>query len=156
MQKWLVCIVMVLCGCAVFSGPVPDGILIADFEGETYGDWVATGEAFGPGPARGTLPGQMTVTGFEGERLVNTYFNGDDTTGTLTSPQFDIQRKYIHFLIGGGMHPGNACINLLIDGKVVRIRVSAKAIKMGLVVKPPKRNWSPPQVQETDAEPAAS
>ena len=29
-----------------------EDLVIADFEGETYGDWKATGEAFGPGPAR--------------------------------------------------------------------------------------------------------
>ncbi|MGP0064389.1 MAG: hypothetical protein ACLQGP_12430, partial [Isosphaeraceae bacterium] len=38
-------------------------ILIADFEGPTYGDWKTTGEAFGPGPALGTLRGQMPVDG---------------------------------------------------------------------------------------------
>ena len=35
-------------------------------------------------------------------------------------------------------------VRALVDGKVVRIKVSAKAIRNGLVVKPPKRNWSPP------------
>lgn len=34
-------------------------------------------------------------------------------------------------------------VRALIDGRVCRIRVSAKAIRMGLVVKPPKRRWSP-------------
>jgi len=97
-----------------------EDILIADFEGGDYGDWKVTGEAFGPGPARGTLPGQMDVTGFEGKRLVNTYYKGDDATGTLTSPMFEIKRKYINFLIGGGKNPGQSCINLLVDGKVAR------------------------------------
>jgi hypothetical protein len=55
-----------LVGCASWS-LAADELLIADFEGETYGDWKATGEAFGPGPARGTLPGQMEVSGFEGK-----------------------------------------------------------------------------------------
>ena len=40
-----------------------DDLLIADFEGKDYGVWTATGTAFGPGPAAGTLPGQMAVTG---------------------------------------------------------------------------------------------
>lgn len=95
-------------------------IPIADFEGETYGDWTATGEAFGPGPARGTLPNQMRVDGFKGKGLVNSFYKGDASTGTLTSPEFKIERKYIGFLIGGGKDLERTCMNLLVDGKVVR------------------------------------
>ena len=36
-------------------------------------------------------------------------------------------------------------VRAVVDGKVCRIRVSAKAIRMGLVVKPPKRNYKPAQ-----------
>jgi len=32
-------------------------------------------------------------------------------------------------------------VRAVIDGKVCRVRVSAKAIRMGLVEKPVKRNW---------------
>ncbi|MBP3959012.1 GH32 C-terminal domain-containing protein [Gemmata sp. G18] len=96
-------------------------ILVADFEGETYANgWKTTGTAFGKGPARGTLPNQMNVTGFLGKGLVNSFAGGDDSTGTLTSPEITIDRKYINFLIGGGKHPGKTCINLLVDGKAVR------------------------------------
>lgn len=95
-------------------------LLIADFEGETYGAWKVTGDAFGPGPARGTLPNQMAVEGFEGKGLVNSFFNGDRTTGTLTSQEFKIDRKFINFLIGGGKHDGQTCINLIVEGKIVR------------------------------------
>src|SRR5262245_7668498 len=114
-----------LCFCAFLWQPAagaqerPD-LLLADFEGKDWGDWKATGDAFGPGPARGTLPNQMPVTGFLGKGLVNSYHGGDGTTGTLTSPAFRLQRKYVNFLIGGGKYPGKTCINLLIDGKVVR------------------------------------
>ncbi len=34
-------------------------------------------------------------------------------------------------------------VRAVVDGKVCRIRVSAKAIRMGLVVKPPKRDYEP-------------
>lgn len=34
-------------------------------------------------------------------------------------------------------------VRALIDGKIVRIKVSTKAIKSGLVTKPQKRNWKP-------------
>jgi fructan beta-fructosidase len=108
---------------ALAPGTASPDIVIADFEGDDYGDWTVTGQAFGPGPARGTLPGQMQVSGFEGNGLVNTFYGGDGTTGTLTSPEFRVERHYISFLIGGGGHPGQTCIHLLADGNVVRTAV---------------------------------
>ncbi len=95
-------------------------LVIADFENATYGEWKTTGEAFGPGPARDTLPGQMQVSGFKGERLVNSFYQGDASTGTLTSPPFKLERKFISFLIGGGKDAERTCMNLLVDGRVVR------------------------------------
>src|SRR5438105_4873122 len=113
------CFLALLLPFAAVGAERPD-VLIADFEGKDYGDWKATGEAFGKGPARGTLPNQMPVTGFLGKGLVNSYHGGDATTGTLTSPAFKIERKYLNFLIGGGKHEGKTCVNLLLEGKVVR------------------------------------
>ena len=34
-------------------------------------------------------------------------------------------------------------VRAIVDGKVCRIKVSAKAIRMGLVTKPSKRNYKP-------------
>jgi fructan beta-fructosidase len=96
-----------------------DDIVVADFEGKDYGEWKVEGEAFGQGPAKGTLSGQMHVSGFEGKRLVNTFLGGDKPKGKLTSAEFTIERDYIKFLIGGGAHQGQTCMNLLIDGKVI-------------------------------------
>ena len=97
-----------------------DDIVIADFEGKTYGEgWTVEGAAFGKAPTKGTLGSQHRVTGFEGKGVVNTYLGGDRPKGTLTSPQFTIERDYITFLIGGGAHKGQTCMNLLVDGKVV-------------------------------------
>lgn len=100
--------------------PAAEDLLIADFEGDTYGTWAATGEAFGPGPARGTLPGQMTVSGFKGQGLVNSFYHGDRTTGTLTSPEFKIERRYIGFLIGGGKDPAKLALQLLVGNQIER------------------------------------
>ncbi len=36
-------------------------------------------------------------------------------------------------------------VRAIIDGKICRIKVSAKAIRMGLIQKPPKRNYTPAQ-----------
>jgi len=95
-------------------------IVLADFEGTDYGKWEAEGEAFGKGPAKGTLASQQEVGGFLGKGLVNTFLGGDAPHGTLTCPSFEISRKFINFLIGGGGFAGETCINLIIDGQVVR------------------------------------
>src|SRR5436305_1127801 len=36
-------------------------------------------------------------------------------------------------------------VRAIIDGQVVRVKVSAKAIKMGLIVKPKRRTWKKPE-----------
>jgi beta-fructofuranosidase len=94
--------------------------VFADFEGDGFGDWKSTGSAFGKGPASGALDGQQPVTGFEGRSFVNSFHGGDQATGSLTSPEFIIKEPYLNFLIGGGNHPGETCINLLIGTNVVK------------------------------------
>ena len=95
----------------------PD-VLFEDFE-QGYDQWTVEGEAFGTGPAPGTLPNQQPVTGFLGAHLVNSYLHGDGTTGRMTSKPFLLERRCIAFLIGGGQGKQTG-INLLLDGKVVR------------------------------------
>jgi sucrose-6-phosphate hydrolase SacC (GH32 family) len=99
---------------------VPGGIVLGDFEGGSYGEWKATGDAFGSAPANGTLANQQSVAGFRGQGLVNTYRNGDASTGTLTSPEFEVSKDHLSFLIGGGRHPGDCALNLLVDGAIAR------------------------------------
>src|SRR5271165_4221413 len=90
---------------AVLAGPLrAQDILLADFEETNYvwlpgGSWTVTGTAMGPGPAQGTLAGQQLVSGYLGQGLVNTFYNGDASTGTLTSPPFPLTRNYLKFLI---------------------------------------------------------
>ena len=99
---------------------VPDGKLLADFESDDYGQWESSGEALGKKPANGTLPKQQKVSGFRGRGLVNTYLAGDGAQGTLTSPEFEISHSFISFLIGGGSHAGQTCMNLLVDGRTAK------------------------------------
>ena len=105
--------------CAVRLRAAED-IVVADFEGTNYGAWKSTGTAFGNGPARGALPGQMAVEGFSGKGLVNSFAGGDKSTGTLTSPSFKVERRYLSFLIGGGGYSNETCMNLLVNGQTVR------------------------------------
>ncbi|NQT16834.1 MAG: hypothetical protein HQ582_29020, partial [Planctomycetes bacterium] len=105
------------------STPDRPAIVLADFEDDDYGDWKVEGEAFGAGPAAGTLANQQRVEGFQGKGLVNTFLGGDQPHGKLTSPPFRIERKFIAFLVGGGNHRDETCINLLVDGEVVRTAI---------------------------------
>jgi fructan beta-fructosidase len=99
---------------------VPQGRVLADFEGNDYRDWRATGTAFGDAPARGKFSGQQDVDGFQGRRLVNSFFRGDKSEGTLASPEFEITHSHLSFLIGGGNHADKTCLNLLVDGRIAR------------------------------------
>lgn len=108
----------------IFGEVEPDGdptmILIADFEGGSYpAGWVLTGTCFGSVPASGEVSGQSVVGGFLGEGFANSFHGGDGSTGSMTSTNFTINRDYIHFLIGGGNHPAQTCINLVIGGSTV-------------------------------------
>ena len=105
---------------------VPAGTVFADFEGDTWGDgWTATGDFTDDRPRPGTIGDQQTVSGYQGEQLVNTFIDHDASTGTITSPTFTIDSDYVNLLVGGGNHPYTAAaadataVNLVVDGQVV-------------------------------------
>jgi hypothetical protein len=78
----------------------------------------ASGAAFEGKPSQGAAKGQQQVSGFIGRGLVNTFDpNGDGPQGTLVSPEFILDKKFLHLLVGGG----RICnVSLFIDGKQVR------------------------------------
>ncbi|MDP6597817.1 MAG: PSD1 and planctomycete cytochrome C domain-containing protein [Candidatus Poribacteria bacterium] len=108
-------------------------LVIADFEGQDYGDWQATGEAFGLKPIRDNIELQKDVTSFKGIGFANSFSDGDKPQGKLTSPEFQVQRKFVNFLIGGGNHHNKTCINLVIDDQIVRTATGSNQAKMAAV-----------------------
>lgn len=121
-------------GVAMDAYPDPDSHdtgsddfeVFADFE-QGYGDWkIESGEALGDGPAAGTLPDQNRVSGFEGKRLVNTFFRGDDTVGVLVSPEFTVTRPFVLFRIGGGQDLNDLALHLEVveNGRRRRVRAA--------------------------------
>ena len=78
---FLTSVVITLCVFGVVSiasaadqKPLSDrDILIADFEGEDYGDWTVQGEAFGARPAVANVSPGNRVTGHGGRGLVNIF-----------------------------------------------------------------------------------
>ena len=83
-------------------------------------DWKATGTAFKSRLASGELLTKLEIENSRDSQVISSELEGDPPTGTLTSPEFKIARKYISFRVGGGDYEHHTCINLLIDGKVVR------------------------------------
>ena len=118
--KTLALMCMILSGLAAAQ---TEDILIADFEAREYGEWTTEGEAFGERPAGGNPHGRTegNAFNFQGRQFVNSYGAGDNApTGTLTSPEFTIERPYINLLVGGGDFAGVTCVNLLVAGEAVR------------------------------------
>jgi uncharacterized protein (DUF608 family) len=104
-------------------------IVFDDFEQPKYNKWAVTGTAFGDGPvAKVELPAYLSNINVKGKRAVVTHntrksegiAEADAHQGTMTSPEFTIERKLIGFLIGGGNHPGKTCINLQVDGQTAQ------------------------------------
>ena len=126
----------------------PD-IVFADFEWDSYRDWTVEGEAFGDKPfSADQLKPHNPVENYKGRQFINTHNSrkfadqfdkpanlsvaADKLTGKLVSKPFKIERQYINFSISGGNHPGRTCVNLLVDGKVVRSKTGHDSNRMRL------------------------
>jgi len=118
-----------ICPCGLLALGVHFGFLvncdaadlvIGDFRGTNYGDWKMTGTAFTPGPASGALLARLEIENSLDAAVASSEIEGDRPKGTLTSPEFKIARKYLSFRIGGGDYEHHTCVNLLLNGKVVR------------------------------------
>lgn len=117
------------CDAIVFTDR-PD-ILFENWDKPTYDGWTVTGEAFGAGPvtAAETPDGFRRPFGLRTElnvsgRFVTSYNfrasgDPDGYTGTLTSRDFVIERRFVTAWVGGGHHTGETCLNVVVDGAVV-------------------------------------
>lgn len=109
-------------------------VVFEDFE-NGYGGWVTEGKAFGDTPQSlqtiGSYQGKINGVGtyfvnshnirnIEGNDDAKKVGPGDALTGTLTSPEFTIDCDAIEFLVGGGAHQNKTCVNLLVNGRVVK------------------------------------
>lgn len=103
-------------------------VLFEDWEKTTYEGWTVEGTAFGSGPILvSDIPSYQGDVNAVGLRCVNSHASApgssveekDAATGKLTSSPFTISHRYIRFRLGGGDHPGQTCLNVVVDGKVV-------------------------------------
>ena len=96
-----------------------------------YGNWKAAGSAFEKGPASGDLIQKLEIENSTGTAVASSEMDGDAPMGTLTSPEFKITLPYISFRIGGGDYERHACMDLLIDGKIVRSATGRNSDRLG-------------------------
>src|SRR5687768_1257356 len=87
-----------------------------DFETGTLKDWSADGAAFQDQPIKGDTvyprrkdnrsrhQGQFWIGGYEK--------HGDKPTGTLTSVPFKVTHPWASFLVGGGPHLRETCVEI--------------------------------------------
>ncbi len=116
-----------------------DDILFEDWESDTYEGWTVEGEAFGAGPVRpAEVPGYLRRFGdlnISGTRFVTSHNyraggDPDSYTGTLTSAEFTIERRYVAVGLGGGNQPGAECVEVVVDGTVVASATGARSEPM--------------------------
>jgi sucrose-6-phosphate hydrolase SacC (GH32 family) len=125
MSNWLkhFSIILVIAFGALLPASAQD-LPIGHFTNGDYGDWQATGDAFKFGPAGDDWLPKLEIENAADNLVISSEKTAtgqdDQPQGTLTSPQFKIARKYISFRIGGGDYERDTCINLVVDGKIVR------------------------------------
>ncbi len=96
----------------------PPGTTIEDFEGAALPGWTGTGDFVGITPSKETLSGQV------GSGVLDTCQAGCDAAqGTITSPAFTIDHRYLDVLVAGGNHPLDGAmptaVAVLVNGNVV-------------------------------------
>jgi sucrose-6-phosphate hydrolase SacC (GH32 family) len=104
---------------ALLPGACAADLAIGHFGDRDYGDWKMTGTAFQHGPASGSQLSRLEIENANGV-VASSEIDGDAPVGTLTSPEFKLSQRYIAFRIGGGNYERDTCLNLLVDGKVVK------------------------------------
>jgi hypothetical protein len=122
------------------TGTEQAAILFEDFEKDSYEGWTIEGTAFGTSPQRReTTPGYQGDIQANGDRWVNSHNarggktdvkGGDNHLGRMTSREFKIRHRHITFLVGGGPHKDRTCVNLRVDGNVVRTQTGFSSNQM--------------------------
>ena len=88
-----------------------------DFETGTLQDWHAEGDAFAGQPIKGDTisPRRSDMRSrHQGQYWIGGYEKfGDKPTGTLTRVSFKVTHPWASFLVGGGPHTPETCVELV-------------------------------------------
>jgi uncharacterized protein (DUF608 family) len=111
--------------------PLRPDIVFEDWNKEHYDGWQVEGAAFGIGPIKKSeIPAYQGEVRGDTERVVNSHATApgnsiearDSATGKLTSREFNIERNFISFWIGGGKPRANSRfgLTLFVEGRPVQ------------------------------------
>ena len=122
------------------SATASNDIVFEDFESGTYDKWKVEGNAFGDKPLNvKDIPNYQGKMDSKGKFLINSHSlsqgdmkRRDKATGSLTSTEFTVSKKWISMLINGGSDHETTCVKLIVDGKTVATLGGAKSNKMVL------------------------
>ena len=117
--------------------PVPILQRLADFEGGGYMGWELSGNCWGSGPETLAFAGTV-LTGWTGLAFATTAHRRDtgfettSGTGSALSAPFVIppDATLLRFRIAGGRYPDRCCLNLIVDGRVVRTATGASIYRL--------------------------
>ncbi len=113
-----------------------DNVVLFDFESEDALDgWANDGGAFFVASVSAPNHGKVKIEGAQGGRFLYSFDTekiSNHPVGTLVSPEFEIQRGYINFLLGGSRGwPEEMGAQLVVGGKVVRAATGRESLTGG-------------------------
>jgi hypothetical protein len=105
---------------ATATRPPPGATALFDFESGSFEGWTIEGTAWGSRPVTRPLPQQGPVRRYGGRYFVSSMHGGDRSTGTLTSPPFELTGRRLTFRMSGGADPATLRAELHVGGQAVR------------------------------------
>ena len=126
----ILALILLIISASDFAQTVPEKVpnakdtLLFDFESGNFDGWTLTGDCWDTHPATVKTfvdrQGNLLVSGIVGNGYLTTLFKSAATTGRAVSKDFTIDKPFLTFKIGGGHYPKEACLNLVVEGKIVR------------------------------------
>jgi len=130
-MKPFVTLITLQLALSLAAGAAPREVILQAFEGDGFGDWEVEGKAFGLAPVAGGMDELAgPVVNYSNEWLAASAHGGPESTGTLTSPEFEVSHSHAAFLIGGGRQAGKTAVQLLKGDRVLREAVGRNDLKL--------------------------
>jgi hypothetical protein len=112
--------------------PPPEARVLWSFESGSFEGWQVDGAGWGKRPAvGGKVPGQQgTVRRYGGRHFVSSMHGGDSATGTLTSPEIDLDGVRLTLRLSGGRDETRLRVELRVGDEIVHVATGENSERM--------------------------